>query len=390
MTENINNYVRPVSVSIYNVDEVTDTNNVPGVVTSNNNFNKTISYFNLSDIPVDIVHRDGMIVRVKNTPNRSKSLVIRVKYEIPDNCTIDPLENMANRLPDGWRVVIDQIDAIPDYSKKLNVIKYNIVIPVDDIKQSYGSAIYAADLDVVISTLGDAHAVPEHPYSSSAIRNRLITTDINLNDVDKTGMYLMLVDNKRVLNDHYLNLNGDILTVRPVVNNTLQDGVYICGTSPLNKTGVYSEPTTKHISYTEALEKLRLYNNYDDAVSGGDYFKDLEKQLKMEQVRVANEELRLKNEGVKLKTEYEDKKRAVELSLAEHKRQIELEAMSRQSELSTVEHHYKSKSMVDKDYYENRSYRRKDSSEFIKMLPVLITGGLAIGTIAWNLGNRSK
>ena len=111
---------------------------------------------------------------------------------------------------------------------------------------------------------------------------------------------------------------------------------------------------TKHQAESE-LEKLKHNNTIVETTLKGDVAKH-----KAETERLAHE---LEVTGSSLKQKE-----------IEHKKQLELLS----NQLDREKHAFELQSLQRKSYYEDRSYDRKDSSELIKFLPMILGAGLVL------------
>lgn len=379
-------YVQPNEAAYMDESEVT----VPHSATNASPIERSVCYFNYLRRPVYVSDRSGMTFKLDNEQSRRDSLVIRVTYKLNKKVVIDPSKTFhrtADKTPTG-KLLLELITKFEEDPKRDPVLIYEYTYRYEDLEK-VSSGVYLAELDILVSMVEDVSRIPEHPYARSSDRLNLISTDTNVNDNTRFGYSVYIVSNGGTIPDHFINMNGVVYRVPSNRNHSLQDGVYVCSSAPaLGQTHKDALPTVKRYSIEEALTELRLYLTYDEAVSGGDYFAEKEKELKQKLQDAKVREAEIRGEEIDLRKEYDDRKRELEMEMLQYKQKLETESMAASREHSASEHMYRMQSMRDKDYYESRQYQRKDSSEFLKSVPVLITSILAIGTLAYNLGSK--
>lgn len=67
-----------------------------------------------------------------------------------------------------------------------------------------------------------------------------------------------------------------------------------------------------------------------------------------------------------------------EHKLAVQKQEVDELKLEQERQFAREEHERKMRAMRDKEYYDTRQSARKDSSELIKYIPVMLTGVIAI------------
>ena len=189
----------------------------------------------------------------------------------------------------------------------------------------------------------------------------------------------MVVDNSG-LNDHlYLRVGSKIYKVKGQCHLDKREGVYITdsGTGDIN-----------YISFDENLAEWGLFRTYAEATELGN--KLLEETLKKEyaekEAELVARKMELETLALKQKMEFEQSKLAIKKEEAylerlheERRREIELEELRRKN------FEAERKAARD-DYYDSRSAARKDSSEALKTIPVLLAGIGGVFTIFKTLG----
>lgn len=253
--------------------------------------------------------------------------------------------------------------------------------------ENNGGTLYIENLDIVLSIKGEGVLV--HPYSEQGRQMELIrdTQGAGLNDA--ANFTIRIVDNHRRLGAQFINLNGDVYRVPACEDHNMEDGIYVIRTGISQGDYAPSPPTVERYDFEEGREALRLFDNVQAAKVHG----NVEAATK-HQYDLAMQES--KNEELKLKSDLRDKDRQlkeVEFSLKQlvaqtegEKQDFELtklrmedEIRRQKHEIGLLSHRLEMANMQRKDYYDDRGAQRKDSSEMLKWLPLVIAGiGAAI------------
>jgi hypothetical protein len=219
------------------------------------------------------------------------------------------------------------------------------------------------------------------------------------------GLNIVNVDNDGVYGDRYLNYNGTVFKIPAVTCTQRESGIYLYkNLTSVDKISRNPTDTISFFTHEECADPnsdspLELFRTGSEAVSYGDINKRLEfkqkeverehKQLLMtlEKEREELKSERIKEEAhiAKLKKELEEEKIAVEHqkrieeeTLRVNKEKVKLRNEELEKEKRELEHRLSMESLRRKDYYEDRSYTRKDNSDLLKYLPTLITAGMAL------------
>jgi hypothetical protein len=254
-----------------------------------------------------------------------------------------------------------------------------------------GNALYVSNLDLVVTLLKGEHT-PLHPFSESGIRNRLIEQTEEVNEVGGFGYRIDIVDNEEQFGARYININNEVFKIHPQVDRTRRNGVYRISSGPVTGDVPFTPPVSAYYSFEEAEEKLGLYKTHNEAKTLGDVMAARKKELDEYALDIREEEQRLKQEKLRREEEFEQFKRKLERERLQEEEDRKLREqwfkreeqamLERQThlkaEIAELEHSRTLASMGRKDYYEERSYARKDSSELVKFVPMLIGGLIAI------------
>lgn len=331
--------------------------------------------------------------------------------------TIKPLASGAARIGDGIMVVknyifndaviIDEITLSSELTQDRDMLRkafanrrrispnetaVDIIYTLSpEAFREFDECVYIRELDIVVTRGHNEKVV--HPYSEEG--SLLNATPESLNKAF-SGLGFRWVTHKYLKETLYLNFYGMVVSVSSVQDLQMEEGfyVYVKGLEE-------SEGSTRLIRLTldDAIEKYGLTKSLYDAQRAmsmedriaNDFemrkgeqkltILDREHQLKMVQA-TANEQALL------AKLEEMDRKSAIdreEFANENIKRQrdheqylaklvTDQEKAFRDMEQFKEKLRLESESQSRKDYYENRSLDRKDSSEITKWLPGLIIG----------------
>lgn len=358
-------------------------------------FERAMEFINCTDRVLYIGFRDGTMATI-NPVNRlglTHELIVRKRVSF----------NRNNRVSMGGHLVSDvEESAIRESytNMELSPISDDYFTYVDYIitksdLESNGGTIYYAELDIIIS-ISINEEVQYHPYASKTSYLNMASTEL-ANDYNSTTFDITIVDNKDVLSKKYINLAGKVHEVTPVLNSSADDGVYITRTRCVTS-NVHDVPPPTIIksniedhSPEDGTMEPTIYDSFQDALELGDPKKirtdvvnERERELREKEHALKTRELELKNLKIDLERKLTEEKTKYERESDQHrsdKLRLEKQLDELKHMQQSIEHEHKMKSIKVKDTYEERSYRRKDKSEFIKYLPAMVTGIVGIATL---------
>lgn len=331
-----------------------------------------INFINYLDVDICVLDRRGIEITIpykRSRGNNKHCLIIEEEYHMVagSKLTVNQYEQS-----EGMKAIqdnlIDSMNADTQARRDNRKAGLRTVISLEDIRRDGENCIYLSDYDYVIyvPTLG-VNIV--HPMTVSKVINQF---EIDGGNIGSTRLEIKLNDPTNKLGDCWVNFNGLIMKVIKKNSETLPPGAVITSTDEDGK--ILNIP----LSLDEFSKKIRVYGSYEEADSYG----NLEEMAKANLTKEL-EELKHNNlvESEKLKAEILDKKREnerLEHDLktrdAEHKRKMDI--MSQEFEREKHERDFES--MRRKSYYEERSLDRKDSSELLKFLPMIVGAGLVL------------
>ena len=379
-------------------------------------------YVNYLPFDVTIVERNGVRQRVKRHINNYKrELIIKTYYYIrPDG--YDDAEKMFATLDDDAdqdMMRIKEIFYMNFTSKRVGgmTIILDNVITLDKFKDN-NTGIYYSSSDIIISPLSLLEC-PAHPYNPKAIQSKEFRNIID--DEKSIGFNFELIDNSEKYGIRYISIAKQIYVLTPKKDLVRNDGIYVTTLEKNLAVKTGKIPIQKRYDVEGSEETLGVFKTREECVAGGDVktlrkeeLTRLEHDFSIEKINLEreNQELKTKNNKLDqdhkrelLRIEQENKERLAELTKLEQdrkeeyskiKHEIDLKEIKQKQDAADIERKYQMEAAElnfknklleadldrnranTKDYYEGRSYDRKNTSEILKWLPTIITGILGI------------
>lgn len=355
-------------------------------------------YLNGLPVPVNITLRNGLTFTVPANPGRlrySPNFTVQVRYDVARDVNID-----VGRILDD----VDETDSLekqllkratenatdnPYAPRSAFALDFNVTL--EEVKRC-GGALYLEELDIVISLCQGGY-VPIHPAGSASMR----MTERGMSRQPSEGFLLEITinDPHDQIGPRYMNLGGTVYKLPVIKDMTQKTGYYVVQSRDVETGYDAAEHETKFLSHDEFSGLFNVYSSQVDAETLGDpagirdrevkerehaaKMEKLEREEKLRNVQSQFEELKHSNSVEAARREEEMARLSHELTLAEKKlaqQKIELdEAVASNKASREVD------SLRNKDFYESRSYQRKDTSEVLKWLPTVLVGvaGLLAG-----------
>lgn len=348
-------------------------------------------FFNGFRKAVTLVDRSGMplVIQPMNVRGLSNFVVrYTIKYRAGVNIDVDRLSNATS---EGMRALRDAVLS-GSVQQRMGQCFAQVDYGVDeDSVQRNGGSLYLVNLDLVVSTMVGGY-VPHHPFSQDGVRNRLVADNETINTAGVVGYSLQIVDNEDIFGSRYININKEIYLVQPTKDPARLSGVYRASTCPVNESGGVGKPRADYFAFPEAEALLGMFKSYEEATVMGDIAAEKKRELETLSHELKAQELRMKSERLEKEKEFEEWRRDLdqmriaeegERKTQEHRWKLEEarinDAAARLKEEQTrVEHLRAIAALERKDHYEERSYVRKDSSEFMKWVPAIAAGCAAL------------
>ena len=271
-------------------------------------------------------------------------------------------------------------------SRRDSTVYYSV--SATSIAENNGN-IYIPDLDlVVISERCNQEIV--HPNSPKAL-------DLHMQQMYDAAHTYSIEINDPINGDKpfYVNINDKVFEIIPTKNEYLGEEVRITFKAP------HKQAETIYLGVIDdaELEKIGLFRKYADADKYREKLEVLQQQLNLEntmaKAKLENTKATTTEAGLEAKLNVELRTLEAKMQEMTQKQELvnaqyikDLEKIEREKEEARRELVYERekaemslRQLKMKDYYEDRSYERKDSSEIVKFLPLMVGGALALFSI---------
>lgn len=256
-------------------------------------------------------------------------------------------------------------------------------VPIKDIKDAREGFVYIDEVDLCLGT----RIRPEdiiHPYSKEGMNKYLLVNGLDtirstIKD-NAVGILLVNVDNspQKFVKSYFVNLGGSIIEVKPITDHNVDSGLYLFMKGfkkSENEDAIHEElyiPHDKVIDFK--MEHIpRIYRSYPEAVALGD-LEELWKEKERER------EAQRKEERDKREAERQEQIRQMEIEYKKQLNELEMDMKRKQQEYDDAKAELDRQKQETKNYYEERSYQRKDDSESMKFW--MTAGSIALGIFA--------
>ena len=356
------------------------------------------SYINYLNYDVSVVMRNGLRHTIKMVPHQiNKTFIIRDKYHIRGE-SFDEIKKLFSVLGDVDVQYVKALEKSFYESGQMNLygrvtLAIDTVIDAKTMAKSKGS-IYLTCKDIVVSksTLMDAVS---HPFSGhTVVMDKYKSL---LDNSSGASFYIEIIDNAAEFENRFFYIAKSLFEIKPRLDNSRESGIYFCSIT----VGDDGKPLVTKTKYniTEAEEKLGLYKTKEAALACGDIeasrketIQRLSHEISINNIKLTELQHQYRLENDKLKQDHAALENFYKLDLLKATKTIsDLERTTNERELSyrnekilleqqlvVAKGDYEHRKLQSSDYYEHRSYARKDSSEIIKIIPTFILGAVAI------------
>lgn len=330
---------------------------------------QTNSYRNYLSAPVSIAWRNGFKFHLNPEHNLYQNCFIaKVRICIGPEVKVD-----ADRLFSAMNAQSSsELRAIREaYEIEVKVNSYRGATIVLDYPltleqlQSYGGSVYFSELDIVVSLL-PVEEMPAHPYSEEGRTHQTVAGSPVDHGGVGFGYAVEIIDNYERFGTRYLNIGGAVYPVRPKKDVERRDGVYIISNYAANGTLTKEGVKVSFCSFDKAEEELGLYKSFDEALHLGNIAQAHKREMLTMEHDLAKGKVELQN----LKNLHDREM----LTATQELKRIEQENARLDARNKLLENDLSLERQRIKDYYEQKSYQRKDTSEALKILPTLLMG----------------
>lgn len=339
---------------------------------------KEIRYVNTLGVDVMVLDRRGIEFKIPsrfNPTNKTLEFKIIEHYTLLEGVVVNFSEEETDSDIGKYRQHL--LDSLQMDSKASRTTRKAIVetsFKKTDLSM-YNNAVYIKEHDVVVYVPKIGFNVV-HPTTVSLILNGLTVNNRNTNGFN---FNIKINDPRNKIGSRYLNISGVVYEIVPERDASQIEGVVVSSTTiegELCHVPMSLDEFEKNIKSYKSFEEAELLGNMEEKAR-----QELTKELEQLKHQNATETEKLKASSLLNQAEADRAKQELTSSQTElknleakHKKEIELINAQVDREKSQMEW----QSLQRKAYYEERSYDRKDSSELIKFLPMVIGAGLVL------------
>ncbi|BCM95160.1 hypothetical protein [Burkholderia phage FLC6] len=336
-------------------------------------------FLNYSGRPISLGLRSGVVVDVPSRQSRiSQAFIVRQELYFSDNIKhsvrdrlishegpkSDDLKNFEDLFLKAYR---DQTHSV--------AMRYDYEVTPRTINDN-GGCIYLVEQDIILSTRHND--IPLHPFSYEAMTKAPKGT----RTLGENGLSVEIIDNQERIGPRYMRLLGKVMRIDAVKNALKRDGVYLKYRGMMTSAQGPVEDVVEYIPPEQMPEAKWLYRSYAEARTAPEHEVELGLELKhldLQGKKTAAETSNLKAEQDKEKLELEHRNQKLQAQLEEEERRVRHFENELNRRYAREDHVTKLDQLRTKDYYEERSIERKDSSEMWKFIPTVVMGaGAAI------------
>lgn len=363
-----------------------------------------LEFVNTLGQTVYITDRTGAVFIVpSNGASTKRQLHIRKSYDTLPNVNVDVRDlTDVDVVAGDEELLAKQLDnRSSGRTRQRTVVDYTLAL--NDLR-TMGGVLYLPNLDVQVSILSDEQT-PPHPFSTRGRRDRATAAMTGEKDASGFHYRIKIIDPHNSFGPRFININGQVYripTTVPDPDGILHDGVWVLSSVAAVGDVEQRVKDARYYSFEEAEKALGLYRTKVEAETLGnpeDIYRreqqEFSHRLKMEEAELRNKRTLLDNERVDLERRRMEEERVLEDTRRELERERDAQKrwiQDREFRFSLLEHEYrtreqllKQESLYQKEGYERRSLARKDRSEVVKYVPVIIAaiGGLIAAYQKW-------
>ena len=348
-----------------------------------------------------------------STQEARPHLEVKLTYKLQNNASITATTDLLASLVANEQLLSTDAEKLQEKLLELfrsdarRTNKMNFVFTVyrrileDELSRT--AAVYFRECDLMLSLERSQMTTP-HPNSSLGLQQADV--QLNRNYANQSGIFVKIVDNARLAEVRYYYAGKQLISVPSTINSEREDGVYYTVTSKGDDGAL--APVSKYLTFEEAKTVLGLYQFKEYALSHGNpeillkaedsrnrllereaavQLQSLKSENDVRSAEIEGELMQLRRDNAMLKESIDLRKSVRDDSVDENKKQRETDRQ-RDEQIKALQlalldlgkksrdDDYDRRSSHRKDYYEDRSYDRKDTSEMIKFIPAVLVGAL--------------
>lgn len=328
----------------------------------------TSKYLNHSGRTLKVGTRNGAIFDLQCRNHRyNRSFVIRQELYLSDNLK----HSVRDRLLAHDGVQSEDFRQFKElffssYREQTHglTMRYDYEVSPAMINEN-GGTIYIAELDIILSTSNDD--IPLHPFCYEAMtRQPYRVTDSGSN----CGISIELIDNLDTIGPRYTRLMGKVIRVIPTKDGLKRNGLYVKYRGTIENQRGELENHIDFVPEDQLDEVTWLHRSFAEARNAPD--REVEVIHELKELELISKRLSAENSMNKAQQDVVDFQMDRELKHEERRTRIEEAELN--TEITREKYHLDREQMRAKDHYEERSYARKDSSEWLKIFPTILLG----------------
>lgn len=306
-------------------------------------FKKTVFFLNHSGVDIKVNYPNGEHVTVPTRLEQisRRTFEIHVEYEIDQGCSIHTLKELIG--DKEYELVEKQLPS----NRKLVRFKYEVT-DINVIES--GKGLYLESLSMALTP-------------SYTVGNHYPTGVEGADDSNCFELKVVVVDHSGIIVGHYVKFLDYVFEATHAVGTGLGDGIYLMSKfrGELKITKYELLPDSGPV---RVFRSLQVAKSFEGAEA-------IAERLQFEKEASALKRVELERDLADQKAKYEQEKNRQDLEFRQKLNELEQEKKRMETE-------YKNEELSRKDYYDQRSHVRKDSSEAYKWLPAIITATGAI------------
>ena len=331
------------------------------------------TFINNTNLPITVEWRSGLKVTLPPTPSFDcRKLIVRIEVTVHHSVKLD-IQRLLSSVDEqstpelkAMKEAFVRTALGNKYGGAVFILDYPV--EVDTLRKAGGS-IYYHEVDTVVSLLS-YHDCPSHPYGEAGRNIQLVEAHSELFGDQSFNYAVELVDNTGKYGDRFLNIGNKVYHVHAKQDSTRRDGIYIITHTPVDSSVDLSEKEVQHYPFEGAEDKLGLFRSAEEALNLGDMSLARRQEI-----------LNLEHTASISKAELTLVKQTHEREMADKERDLKLLEMDRENQERLIsemraaeEHRLKMERERTKDFYEDKSYERKNDNEVLRFLPAVIVG----------------
>lgn len=352
---------------------------------------QNVSFKNGFPYDVVVVFRSGMAYRIpahRGLQRADATFSANVRVRIPEAVKIDThrildaVDQQSSLELQAINCAINEGIKRPTFSKFDSVTTYS----VNRTRfEAFDKMVYIHELDITVYSANDNRIVL-HPYSQQALT-------IRQTDMGKVGEFvyrIIINDPRNLFGDRFINIGKTVYRICATVDDSMPEGVYLFSPIPCAENNGPYLVSREHIGFADADTKLPLYRTAADAEVLGDIAgqrkRELDEMAFTQRTINAEHERQMSAQrqefdsiSHKQRMEWADVEQRLRQEKQEQQERIaelQREQANRDESWRREREQYERDFTREKMEYERNSAARRDFSEMIRWLPVVITGAM--------------